>query len=76
MEVKVWNDNSHPYTEEFKGQKIEIPAGKFVKMEKEEAILFLGQFNSITRDVHGNPSPKSYKRLRVEEISSNDKAKG
>lgn len=73
MEVKVWNDNTHPYKEEFKGKVIEIEPKKFVKMEKDEAVLFLGQFNSIERDADGNPHPKSFKRLRIEQVTEKDK---
>lgn len=66
MKVKIWNDNTYPYTEEFKGDKIHIEANKYVEMEREEAVLFMGQFNSIVRDVDGNPHPKSFKKLRMD----------
>jgi hypothetical protein len=68
MEVKVWNDNTHPYREEFKGNKIDIPAGKFVKMQDDEAVLFLGTMNPMKFDVDGKQDPKSYKKLRIEKI--------
>ena len=64
--VKVWNDNKHPHTEEFKGTKITIPAGGSIEMEWEEAIEFKGAFTSIKRDGSGNALPESYKMIRVE----------
>lgn len=74
MKVKVHNDNIHPYSEEFKGEKIHIEAKKWIEMERDEAIMFLGTFNSIIRDVDGNPSPKSYKKLRIEEPKKVEKS--
>lgn len=67
--VKVWNDNVHPYTEEFTGQKIVIPAKKFVMMEKGEANLFRGTFSSPQRDGDGQQLPTSYKMIRLEEVT-------
>jgi hypothetical protein len=68
MKVKVVNYNSYPYEEEFKGDKIKIAPNGHVEMDRDDAVLFLGQFNSIVRDVDGNPHPKSFKRLRIENI--------
>jgi hypothetical protein len=68
MKVRVVNDNTYPYSEKFKGADINIDPGKYVEMERDEAVLFLGQFNSIERDVDGRPHPKSYKKLRIEKI--------
>jgi len=73
MDVKVWNDNTYPYSEKFKGTEVKIEPKTFIKMEREEAILLLGQFSPITRDADGAPHPKSFKRLRIEEIASKDK---
>lgn len=73
MDVKIWNDNVHPYKEKFKGVEIKIDPKTFIKMEREEAVLFLGQFSSIVRDADGAPHPLGFKKLRIEEIASKDK---
>ena len=66
MKVKVHNRNTYPYTEEYQGEKLTIPAGKFIEMQEMDAVQFLGQFNSIERDADGNPHPKSYKKLEID----------
>lgn len=68
MKVRVWNDNTHPHTEMFKGDKIHIPAGKYVEMEFYEAHEFRGQYTPILRDFDGNPVESSYKKIRIEKI--------
>ena len=65
-QVRVWNDNRYPYSETFKGQKIEIPPKGFIKMDYEEAIEFKGTYCPIHRDGDGQPLPTSYKMIRVE----------
>ena len=65
MKVKVVNQNTYPYEEKFRDETVTIPVGGYVVMDKEDAIMFLGQFNSIVR-VDGNPHPKSYKRLIID----------
>lgn len=65
--VKVVNDNVHPYEERFRDQTIKIEAGKSIQMEHEDAVMFLGQMNSIKRTVDGGPDPKSFKKLRIED---------
>lgn len=66
MQVKVWNDNVHPYTELFREKKVYIAPKGFIWMEEDEANLFRGTMNSIKRDVDGNPLPTSYKMIRIE----------
>jgi hypothetical protein len=73
MDVKVWNDNEYPFTQAFKGVDVSIAPKQFIKMERGEAVDFLGLFSSIVRDADGAPHPKSYKKLRIEEIASKDK---
>lgn len=70
MQVRVWNDNIHPYYEEFRDQKIKIPAKSFIMMEAGEAHLFRGSFAPIKVDADGNPIPEGYKMIRIEENSS------
>jgi hypothetical protein len=74
MKVQVVNDNTYPYTEEFKGQKITIEPKGHVEMERDDAVLFLGTFSPISYDVDGNPHPKSYKKLKIVEITDKKKA--
>lgn len=66
-QVKVWNDNVYPYSEEFKDQKIMIPAKSFIMMEAGEALLFKGSFAPIQVDADGQPIPQGYKMIRIEE---------
>ena len=67
--VKVWNRNTHPHTEKFKGKSITVPAQGSIEMEFEDAVDFLGQFTPIERDGAGQPLPKSYKMLDIEKPS-------
>jgi hypothetical protein len=68
MKVRVWNDNTYPHTEMFKGDRIHIPAKQYVEMEFYEAHEFKGQYTAIKRDFDGNPVPESYKMIRIEKI--------
>lgn len=70
MRAKVWNDNVYPYSEKFKGDDIYIPAGQFIEMDYDEAIMFKGSFSSIVRDADGQPKPESYKKIRVEALGN------
>ena len=64
--VKVWNDNEHPFHQNFKGYDVDIPAHKHIMMEYGEAILFRGAYMPIQYDAMGSPTPQSYKMIRVE----------
>jgi len=70
--VKVWNRNKYEYRELFKGKEIVIAAGKFVEMDYEQAISFLGKMCPIKKDKHGVCLPDSFKKL---EIDQDDKRK-
>lgn len=69
-QVRVWNDNTYPFTQEFKGDKISIGPRQFVHMEYFDAMEFKSQFSPIERDGDGQPLPKSYKMIRVEQPGS------
>jgi hypothetical protein len=71
-QVKVYNDNTHPYTETFKDNKIVIPAGGFVEMEYYEAHEFKGTYKAIERDGDNQPLPSSYKKIRIEELKAGE----
>jgi len=64
--VKVWNLNTHPYQETFKGDLIKIEAGGFVEMEYDEAIQFKGTFKPPVKDADGNDQPEGYKMIKVD----------
>lgn len=74
MIVKVWNDNVHPYREQFRDRVIEIPAKKCIEMELDEAELFRGSFSPIVVDADGNPTPEGFKMIRIERPKTEDAA--
>ena len=63
--VKVVNLNVHPYREEFRERKIDIPPGGSIEMEHTEAVLFLGTFVPPKLDHDDNPTPEGYKMLKI-----------
>lgn len=69
-QVKVWNDNTHPYSETFKGNEVKIPAKDFIEMEYYDAHEFKGTYKSIQRDGDNQPLPQSFKMIRIEEPSA------
>lgn len=75
MEVKVWNDNTHLYSELFKGQNIVIEPGQHILMQEDDAILFLGTMppQGILADGDGNPDPRGYKKLRIQKLGEVEK---
>lgn len=68
-QVKVWNENTHEYTEKFRDREIKIPPKRFVVMDAEEADIFYGTFKPPVKDVDNQMSPKGYKMLRIEKMS-------
>jgi len=68
MQVYVRNDNAFDHNEEFNGDKIHIPAGGKVKMDRMKAIQFLGQFTPIVLTGQGTPDERFIKKLRIESI--------
>lgn len=66
MKVKVWNKNTLPHIETFKGDKIEIPAGGSIEMDWEDAIEFKGQFFPMVINADGTHNPKGFKKIFVE----------
>jgi hypothetical protein len=67
MKVKVYNDNVHPYTEDFRGKKISIPPKAYIEMEYDDAVTFQSSFSPIIRDADGNDMPEGYKMIRIDE---------
>lgn len=68
-DVRVWNDNILEHSEKFKGNRVSIPAGKFIVMPGSEAVEFKGQFfpPQIKNGVH---LPEGFKKIRLEEIEA------
>lgn len=69
MNVLVWNDNEHPFAQDFKGETIKINPKKSVIMEQHEATEFLGKYHPIMKDGGGQQDPRSYKKLRIERLA-------
>lgn len=69
-QVYVWNDNSYPYSEKFKGKMVTIPAKECVMMEDDDAVLFLGTLGTFKMGGNGLQDPSTYKRLRIEKTQS------
>ena len=57
MQVKVFNDNVHPYTEKFRGKEITIGAKQFIEMDEDEAEYFKGTFTFPVKNGEGLPDP-------------------
>lgn len=64
--VKVWNDNEHLFAQDFKGDKIVIPAKGYIEMEWDEAIAFKSYPHPMKFDGMGQQLPESFKMIRVE----------
>jgi hypothetical protein len=64
--VRVWNDNVFPFRQIFKDKEIFIGAKKFIEMEETEAYEFRGAYSPIVRDGDGQPTPESFKMIRIE----------
>lgn len=64
--VKVWNDNKLPFKQEFKDALIEIPAGKFIEMQWDEAIEFKSLYYPPAFRGDGTQKPESYKMIRID----------
>lgn len=64
--VRVWNDNVFPFRQMFRDKEIFIGPKKFIEMEWTEAHEFKSAFSPIVRDGDGQPTPESYKMIRVE----------
>ena len=63
--VKVYNDNKYEHQEKFKGQMIIIPAGGYVEMTRDDAVLFRGQFRPMIKNKGGGEDPRGFKMIRI-----------
>lgn len=65
---RVWNKHPEGMThkEKFREELIEIPAGKYVLMDYEDAVQFRGQMTPMKRKPTGEPDPAGYKCIFLE----------
>ncbi len=68
--VKVRNNNSHTFEQDYQGRKISIQPGQFVEMDEEDAVVYLGMKSTIKIDNKGNHDPKYFKMLSIERGNS------
>lgn len=68
MQVRVYNDNKIDHVENFKGQSFNIPAGGYIEMEREDAVLFRGQFFPPKFNKSGIQEIESMKMIRIQPI--------
>ncbi len=78
--VKIHNKGDYDYSEKFRGSEIFIKSKGFVKMDYEQANMFMGTMPPFSRRKDGTQDPRSYKKLvmddddrrRVEAILRNE----
>ena len=83
MQVKVWNRNTHPFSQKLKGVDYQIPALASITLDFDDADMLVKSFSPIEVDYDNKPLPTSYKKLEIDagdvlkyrELSAN-KAKG
>lgn len=64
--AKVWNRNSYDFTQVYKGEKIHIPAGKFIEMEYFEAKAFASYPSPMKKNGQGVDDPAYFKMIDIE----------
>jgi hypothetical protein len=64
-QVKVRNLDSRDYVEDFRDERIYIPAGGFVEMGRSEALTFMGQITPLNID--GSGECIQPKKLQIEQ---------
>lgn len=68
MLVKVWNDNTYPFSQTFKdGVTHKIGPKQAIEIEYDEAMRLLKSYNPMIPDYDNKPLPSSYKMLRIDE---------
>ena len=67
-QYRVWNKHAKGYThrEKFRDDLVEIPAGRYVLMDYEDAVLFKGQYFPLKRDAMGQEDPTTWKQIFIE----------
>ena len=64
--AKVWNRNTYDFTQDYKGQKIHIPAGKYIEMEYFEAKAFASFPYPMKKTAQGVDDPTHFKMIDIE----------
>jgi hypothetical protein len=73
MLVKVWNENTHPYTEKFRNVLRVIEPKSYIEMDEDEAEYFLAKFTAPVKDAQNRPDPRFFKKLRIERSADHQK---
>ena len=68
MQVKVFNENVHPYSEKFRGKEITIGPNEYIEMDEDEAEYFKGTFTFPVKNGEGLPDPRFFKKIRIEKL--------
>jgi len=63
--VRVYNKNKFDHAEKFRGAVIEIKAGEYIEMEREDAVLFKSAFKQPMYDKGGVQTIESYKMISI-----------
>lgn len=71
MRYRVYNDNVHELRERFQGREICLAPGEYVEMNRDEMVLYKGQFKTPVI-VNGVADPRSFKKLRIEPITADE----
>ena len=64
--AKVWNDNKYDFVQDFKGEILKVPAGKYIEMDYFEAHSFVSFPYPMKKNGQGVDDPTHFKMLRVE----------
>lgn len=65
-QVKVWNENTHPFEQKFKDMDIKIAAKAFILMDEDDAYNFKGTYAPPKYNADGKDLPEGYKMIRIE----------
>jgi len=74
MRVRIVNNNVFDHVEKFRGDTVRIPAGGFIEMEREDAVLFKSNFFPPKFNGNGLQTPESMKMLKLEPIPEKEQA--
>ena len=74
MKVRIVNNNVFDHVEKFRGDTVRIPAGGFIEMEREDAVLFKSNFFPPKFNGNGLQTPESMKMLKLEPIPDKKQA--
>lgn len=57
---EIFNDSREPYSEDFRGETVTIPARGSIVMERREAVQFLAQYKPFDREKTMGEKPLSW----------------